>query len=338
MKYNSEQIKELAEKVDLVEYIGKTEELHRRGDCYVINCPFHKDDNDPSLSIRPSTNRWHCFGCGATGNIFDWIQAYEGKTFPEALEQVCEMLGEEPEEYIESETVAYLKQQKKQQMKIKKSAEQPQRTILDFTEDYLYKFSDELPQEWLDEDMTEEALRHYNIMIDPNANRIVYPVFDADGNFIGVKGRTRLKEYKALKLSKYMNYHKVGTIDYFAGYVEAADEIKREKSVIIFEGIKSCIKAYGWGIRNTMASETSALSEGQLRFLIRAGIPEVIFGWDNEERFQDIATDTNINILKRFTKVSVIYDRHRLLPELKMAPVDAGKEVFERLLKERIKL
>lgn len=338
MKYNAEQIQELAEKVDLVEYIGQTEELHKRSNCYVINCPFHKGDNDPSLSIRPSTNRWRCFGCGAGGNIFDWISAYEGKTFSEAFEQVCEMLGEEPEEYIESETVAYLKQQKKIQQKAKKESEQCQRTILDFTSEYLNKFSDELPQEWLDEDMTEEALRHYNIRIDPKQNRIVYPVFDGDGNFIGVKGRTRLKEYKTLKLAKYINYQKIGTIDYFAGWVEAAAEIKNRKSVIIFEGIKSCIKAYSWGFPNTAASETSAISDGQLKFLIKAGIPEVIFGWDNEERFQDIVTDTNICILKKFTKVSVIYDRHRLLPELKMAPVDNGKEVFEQLLRERIRI
>ena len=337
MKYNSEQIKELEEKIDLVEYIGQTEELHRRGNCYVLRCPFHKGDNDPSLSINPATNKWHCFGCGAGSSIFDWIQAYEGKTFPEALEQVCEIVGEEPEEYVESETVAYLKQLKKN-YKVNKESERIQRTILDFTEDYLNKFSDELPQEWLDEDMTEEALRHYNIMIDPNANRIVYPVFDADGNFIGVKGRTRLKEYKALGLAKYMNYNKVGVLDYFQGWQQSKIEIKNRKSVIIFEGIKSCIKAYGWGIPNTVASETAALSDGQLKLLVKAGIPEVIFAWDNDERFQDIVTDTKINILRKFTKVSVVYDRRRLLPELKMAPVDAGKEVFEQLLKERIRL
>ena len=164
----------------------------------------------------------------------------------------------------------------------------------------------------------------------------MYPVFDADGCFIGIKGRTRIKAYKELGLSKYMNYNKIGTIDFFQGWQQALPYIKKKKQVIIFEGIKSCIKAWGWDIRNTVASETAALSEGQLQLLIKTGIPEVIIAWDSDQKYKDIVRDNKIQMLKRFTTVSIISDNKGWLDN-KEAPVDRGEWLFRELLDRRIK-
>ena len=335
MRYNQEQLEELADKVDIVELVGQTEELKRRGQYYFINCPFHSYDDTPSLCINPITNKWHCFGCGAGSSVYDWVMRKDNINFPEALQKVCDMVGEDITDYVESESIKFLKQLQKQ--KNVNDIKVIIRKKLNFAEDYLNKYSDELPQEWLDEDMTAEALQHYNIRIDNNANRIVYPVFDADGNFIGVKGRTRIKAYKELGLSKYMNYQKIGTIDYLQGWTEAKDEIKSTNSVIIFEGIKSCIKAYGWGIKNTVSSETAALSDGQLKFLIRNGLSEVVIAWDTDQKTQDIVRNNKIQMLRKFTTVSIISDRYKLLGD-KEAPVDKGENIFRKLLKERIRL
>lgn len=332
MKYNGEQLKAMADKIDIVDYIGQTEQLHRKGNNYFIKCPFHSGDNTPSLCINPVSNKWHCFGCGAGSSIYDWIMQKNNKTFQEAVEIVCKIVGEEPIQYVESESIAFLKQLKKKNNT--KTILVNDRKTLDFAEDYLNKYSDELPQEWLDEDMTEEALRHYNIRIDHNANRIVYPVFDANNNFIGVKGRTRLKAFKELGLSKYINYQKIGTIDYFQGFQQAYSSVISTKSVIIFEGLKSCIKCYGWGIPNTVSSETSALSEGQLQLLVKTGISEVIIGWDADQKVSNIIKDAKINLLRKFTSVSVI---NNTLGG-KNAPVDKGEKVFRDLLERRIKL
>lgn len=333
MRFSQEKLEELAEQIDIVDLVGRTEELHQKGQNYFIKCPFHSGDDTPSLCIYPETNRWYCFGCGAGSSVYDWIMKKEGITFPEAFEKVCNMVGEEPTEYTESESIAFLKQLKKQ--KNNKDISVNLRKTLDFAEDYLNKYSEELPEEWLTEDMTEEALKTYYIRVDHNANRIVYPVFDADNNFIGVKGRTRIKAYKELGLSKYMNYYKIGTIDYFQGVQQA--EFGIPKTVIIFEGIKSCIKAWGWNIKNTMASETSSLSEGQLKFLIKNNFNEIIIGWDIDQDFKKIATNDKIQMLKKFTKVSVIKDSNHLL-DTKMAPVDKGEAIFRKLLSERVRI
>lgn len=333
MQISREQLEEMANKIDIVEYIGRTETLHRKGQNYFCCCPFHKGDDTPSLCIYPETNKWYCFGCGASSSIYDWIMKYNNLSFKEAVEIVADMTNSDLKEYIESESIKLLKELQKNKNN-KNDDDVVDRKILDFNKDYIKKYSDELPQEWLDEDMTAEALKTYNIRIDHNANRIVYPVMDRDGNFIGVKGRTRLENYKELGLSKYINYQKVGELNYFQGWQQALPSIISTKSVIIFEGIKSCIKAYGWGITNTVASETSALSDGQLRLLIKTGISEIIIGWDSDQDIKSIIHNPKILILKRFTKVSIITNLNRLLGE-KMAPVDRGKDVFNKLLENR---
>lgn len=320
---------QMAEQIDLLEYAENTMEFVKKGKQYFTHCPLHID-NTPSLCITPEVNKWYCHSCHRGGTIYGWIQTFENKTFQESVERVSELTGTEYEEYIESETVSIYKEINK--CNRVKPDEKIERKILDFTNDYLNKYNDELPQEWLNEDMTEEALRKYNIMIDPNANRIVYPVFDADNNFIGVKGRTRIDVYKELGIAKYINYNKIGEINFFQGFQQA--EFKIPRTIIIFEGVKSCIKAWGWGIKNTVASETAALSIGQLHFLIKNNFYEIIIAWDTDQQFKDIISNDKIQILKKFTKVSVIRDVNHLLDN-KMSPTDKGETIFRKLLLER---
>lgn len=336
MRYNQEQLNELAEKIDIVDYIGQTEELYKKGDKYFCCCPFHSNDDTPSLCIYPSTNRWYCFGCNAGSSIYDWIMKKDNISFADSVKKVIDITDSDIDmsAWYESESVKFLKELKKNR-ESKTTLFKLDRQVLDFSSDYLDKYSDELPEEWLDEGMTAEALRIYNIRIDNNANRIVYPIFDADGQFIGVKGRTRIIAYKELGLSKYINYQKIGQLDFFQGFKQA--EFNIPKTVIIFEGIKSCIKAWGWGIKNTIASETSSLSDGQLQLLIKNGFYEVIIGWDTDQDIKKIISNEKIQTLKKFTKVSIIRDKNHMLDN-KMSPVDKGKDIFRVLLLERMEI
>lgn len=329
MRYSGDELAEIAEKIDIVDYISQTEELHRMGQYYTTRCCFHQGDDTPSLRVYPDTQSWYCFGCHKGGRIFQWVQMKDELPFGKAVEKVANIAGIELRKRIKTPSMQFLESYQKQEIQTTKP--NVQRVILDWQKDYYDKYSDELPEEWLNEDMTAEALRHYNIRIDHSSNRIVYPVLDANGNFISVKGRTRIKGYKALKLQKYINYQKIGTIDFFAGYQQASEEISNKKSVVIFEGIKSCIKCWGWGIRNTIASETSKLSDGQLELLIQYGIPEITIGWDSDKPFKEIISDSKIQMLKRFSKVYVITNH---IGE-KTAPVDGGKETYLEVYKNR---
>lgn len=72
---------------DLVALIRATVPLKRRGSEFWGACPFHAEST-PSLHVRPEHGYYHCFGCGAGGDVFDWLQQAEGLTFKEAVERL----------------------------------------------------------------------------------------------------------------------------------------------------------------------------------------------------------------------------------------------------------
>jgi DNA primase len=62
---------------------------------HFIRCPFH-DDDKPSLKIYPETNTFNCFGCGATGDVIEFIERYEKKGKHEAILKAQDLIGELP--------------------------------------------------------------------------------------------------------------------------------------------------------------------------------------------------------------------------------------------------
>ena len=187
----------------------------------------------------------------------------------------------------------------------------------------------------MSEGIDPQVMKRFNIRVDKSANRIVYPVYDNDRRFIGVKGRTRFRNFKCLKIQKYMNYNKIETTDFFSGMKENWESIQKTKSIIIFEGLKSEMQASGWGFTNTVAAETSILNEKQVALLIKMGIKEVTIAFDVGVEFNKIRECTKL--LRRFCKVYVVKDTHKLLED-KDAPVDKGEEVWRRLYAERKRL
>ncbi len=77
---------------DLVEVVSHYVALKRSGKNLKGLCPFHVE-NTPSFIVNRDTQRWMCFGCGAKGDIFDFLMKVEGLTFPEAAEQLAAKAG-----------------------------------------------------------------------------------------------------------------------------------------------------------------------------------------------------------------------------------------------------
>lgn len=330
-KFGQDELIELEKKIDLLEYASKTYDFRRAGmDSYVTSCPFHSD-SDPSLFISPSKNLFHCFSCHVGGGPIQWLMTFEKMKFPAAVAKISELAGVDIENLKTCESLALFKSLKKSVAS--KKIETIERIVL--PDSYMYQFLNESPQEWLDEGISAETMKHFGIRIDDKSNRIVYPVYDADFNLIGAKGRTRFAAYKTLKLQKYQNYQKIGTTDYFAGMKENYEEIRSSRSAIIFEGIKSVMKLYDWNWKTAIAAETSTLNDAQIIILIKMGLKEVTFALDNDVSIANIRKNTEK--LRRYTNVYAVYDRHKRLQE-KMSPCDAGREVWEQLYKERIKL
>src|SRR3954447_25571944 len=76
--------------VDFVDLVGSRVELRRAGvRRYVGLCPFH-EERSPSFGIDPVEKLYHCFGCGAGGDVFKWVMELEGVPFGEALELLAD--------------------------------------------------------------------------------------------------------------------------------------------------------------------------------------------------------------------------------------------------------
>jgi DNA primase len=284
------------------------------------------------LAVNEDEQYWHCFGCGKSGSIYSWIQLTENLSFPQAVQKVAELTNSDINEYVESESLNFFKTLSKLK---KTDKEVPSRVPLDMDKDYIQRFKDEVPQEWIDEGISPETMKKYEIRIDPMSNRIVYPVKDNNDNLIGVKGRTRFNNFKELKIMKYMNYHRLGILDFYQGMQQARESINISGEIIIVEGIKSVMKLDQWGFHNTVSAETSKLNEYQIELLIRMKVRDVVIAFDKDVQMKKIRECTEL--LKRFTNVYVVYDKWGLLED-KDSPCDRGQEVWQTLYDRRMRL
>ena len=327
-RYDPEYIAEVNKSVNLLEYAKLSFDFEERSGNYFTHCPSttHQDDT-PSLCINPERNMFKCFACGAGGGIINWLRFVEHLSFDEAVKKAAKIGNvKQVEGGYRSETISInreLARAKNQQVHV-------QHQILD--RQIYNQYAKEIPNEWLEEGISRKAMLRYNIRIDKEKQRIVYPVLDAAGEFINIKGRTRQKFYKELKIPKYINYFKSGTIDYFQGWQQALPFIKEKGEIILFEGIKSCMKAYDYGYPNTVSVESHSINIEQAKLLIKLGA-DVVIAFDSDVDPTEIS---GLETVRRFLNVDII-SNPELLGE-KNAPVDKGKEVWEKLYMERYRI
>jgi hypothetical protein len=89
----------IKQSVNLINFILKRVKLHKVGSVYQGLCPFHGERN-PSFTVFPDKQSWFCFGCGARGDVFDFVRLYYNVDFKEALRMVCEEEGIQTHTYI----------------------------------------------------------------------------------------------------------------------------------------------------------------------------------------------------------------------------------------------
>ena len=331
--YDDEILQQINENADLVSYVSQTLELEQRGDEFFAHCPKHID-NTPSLAFNQDKNLYYCFSCGRSGGIIGYLIEYEGLSFEDAVKKATKLADIDLSNMCYSKTINFLRKMKTIYQKKK---EPYKHEILNEKE---YNKYDKQPiEEWINEGITQDVLNLFDIRTDVFQNRIVYPVRDINGNLINIKGRTRYKNYKALKIPKYINYHSVGVMDYFQGLNIALPYIKRENEVIIFEGIKSVMKMYSWGYKNCVSAEKHTLTNEQVELLLKLHV-NIVFAYDSDVNYWDNSVKQSIDKLKRITNVYIIRDKDNLLGgrETKNAPVDLGKEIWEELYNNRKKV
>lgn len=331
--YDDEMLKQINESANLLDYVSRTMELELRNGEYWAHCPLHQDLT-PSLSFSPEKNRYYCFSCGKSGGMIGYLMDFEKLRFDDAVEKAARLAEIDLSKMCQSKTISFLK-------KIKTLFSQPKdayvHPVIDDSE--LKKYEKQTVQEWIDEGIEQEVMDLFGVRVDTWGNRIMYPVYDMLGNFINIKGRTRYKNYKQMKIPKYINYFEVGVMDYFQGLNITLPYIVDRNEIIIFESVKSVMKAYGWGYKNCASAEKHTLTKEQVDLLVKLRV-NIVFAYDTDVSYRQDDVRKSIEKLKRLTNVYIIEDKKKLLggAESKNAPVDCGREIWETLYGQKRKV
>ena len=324
-----EEILSIQRKANIVDIIRDYVPLTQRGKNYFGICPFH-DDHNPSMSVSPEKGVYKCFVCGNAGNVFNFVMEYEKVSFYEAVKIVADKIGvsidistskkENTKKsplydiynisykfYQNNLNTVYGKEAKKYLLNRK------------IDEDVIKNFNIGLSlsdselcnalkaKGFKDDDIVSSgvAVENGNNIYDIYKNRIMFPLYDLEGNVVGFSGRI----YNQKSESKYINtketeIFKKGELLY--NYHIAKKEARKEKNIIVVEGYMDVIRISTIGIVNVVASMGTAVTKYQLN-LIQKLAPNITLMFDGDKAgekatnaFIELANgnDSNIKVVR----------------------------------------
>ena len=308
MRYSDDIIEEVRQKNDIVDVVSQYVRLTRRGSTYFGLCPFH-NEKTPSFSVTPGKQMYYCFGCGAGGNVYNFIMEYENYTFGEALKHLADRAGVELPKIEYSREVREKAEQRAELLEINKQAAQyyyyqlrteggkigyqylsgrglSEETMRKFGLGYSDKFGGGLYKFLKSKGYSDERLREsglFNVderhgMYDKFWNRVIFPILDVNNRGIGFGGRV-MGDGKP----KYLNSPETKIFDKSRNlYGLNIARTTRKKYLILCEGYMDVISMHQAGFTNAVASLGTALTSGHASLLKRY-TQEVLLLYDSDE-------------------------------------------------------
>lgn len=327
------ELSSLIESIDIVDFVSQYTDIEEKGGEYWGISPFtYPPEKTPSFSVRREANSFYDFSSGIGGNVFTFVKHYYKCNAAKAIEILKKYAGFDGEISAPREkmaaTIVCRRFQKQKSTRKASSA-----TIL--PDDYMLRYEkreDKLAV-WEAEGISRASLDKFEVFYDSFSDRLVYPIRNLSGKIVNVGGRALDPLWKEKNQRKYCYFYSWGTLDTIYGLAENMDSIKKSGEIVLFEGCKSVLIADTWGIHNAGAILTSHLNPNQMKILAKLGC-RVVFALDKDVRVRD---DHNINKLKQYVNVEYIWDREDLLDE-KDSPVDKGREIFQKLYEQRLRL
>ena len=307
MRYSDDIIEEVRMKNDIVDVISQYVKLTRRGSSYFGLCPFH-NEKTPSFSVTPSKQMYYCFGCGAGGNVYNFIMEYENYSFGEALSHLADRAGVELPKIEYSREAREKAEQRATLLEINKLAAQyfyyqlrresgktaygyltgrglSEETIRKFGLGYSDKYSDDLYKYLKSKGYSDELLREsglFNVderrgMYDKFWNRVIFPIMDVNNRVIGFGGRV-MGDGKP----KYLNSPETKIFDKSRNlYGLNVARTTRKNYLILCEGYMDVIAMHQAGFTNAVASLGTALTSGHAS-LVKRYTKEVLLLYDSD--------------------------------------------------------
>ncbi|HAP4929401.1 DNA primase [Enterococcus faecalis] len=362
-----EVIEEVRHRTNIVDIIGQYVQLKKSGKNYMGLCPFH-EERSPSFSVAEDKQIFHCFGCGKGGTVFNFLQEIEGISFPESVKRVADLEHlsvdfdwSEPREVADTPE----NQQKRSLLQLHSKAAELYHHILvntkigepalnyllerGLTQELIETFqigfapqkrdflSQVFKNEQLDETLFEPSglfvQRDNGTFLDRFYQRIMFPINDPQGNVIAFSGRLlKTADFPGDEMPKYLNspettlFNKRETLFNFD---KARKEIRKENTVLLFEGFMDVIAAWQSGVKSGVASMGTSLTNEQIRRLERVA-KEVVICYDGDNAGVQ-ATNRAIQLLQENSHfdLSIVSIPEKLDPDEYVRKY--GAEAFQNL-------
>ena len=307
MYYPEEIVEEIRVKNDIVDVVSGYLRLQKKGANHWACCPFHNEDT-PSFSVNGAKQMYHCFGCGAGGNVFTFVMEYENYTFPEAIKHLAERAGVNLPEIEYTDEMKAQKDKKARLLEVNKEAakffyyqlRQPCGEIgyqylqkRELSEETIKKFGlgysgrsgatlvQYLKQKGFEDMLIKEAgLANYSErsgLISQFWNRVMFPIFDIHGKVIGFGGRVMGDGEP-----KYLNSPETPVFDKRRNlYGMNLARTSKKGNMILCEGYMDVIAMHQAGFSQAVASLGTAFTPEQAN-LLRRFTDNVLLAYDSD--------------------------------------------------------
>lgn len=325
-----ESIDEVSDKTDIVRVVGEYVPLVQKGGDWWGCCPFH-NEKTPSFSVSSSKKFYYCFGCHASGTVFNFIMNMEKLSYPESVEFLAKRAGvrlsytDGGSETQRTDPNAKLKDEYKNlytrvagSFHYMLTQTEGGKFALDYickrgiTAETIEKFKlgySPADRKWLrkfleSKNYTKDFLDNSGLFSKKYpefaffSDRLMFPIFDRKGDVVAMGGRFLRGD--ASKSPKYLNsgdliqYHKGETL-YAFNFARQA--VREKKAVIFCEGYMDCIAYHQCGIEWAVAPLGTALTEEQVR-MVKPFVETVYLSFDADGAGQN-ATKRAILMCRR---------------------------------------
>ena len=302
---------EIRRSADIVELIGQFVQLRKAGLSYVGLCPFHSE-KDPSFTVSPERQTFHCFGCKKGGDIFSFWMEYHSSTFPEALRDLAERYHVAVSEGFSSEAgiresalretlfrinemaTCYFQESLTDPVRGKAGREYlncrslPQEIIVEFRLGYAPDLWDGLVAYLKSHEVDLDIVGEGGLVIprksgghyDRFRGRIIFPIFDSRQQVVGFGGRVMDDS-----LPKYLNTPENPVFrkgEFLYGLHASFKTIREKGRAVIVEGYMDCLALRKHGLKEVVATLGTALTAAHVRKL-KGYAKEVVVLFDADE-------------------------------------------------------
>jgi len=315
-------------RADIVEIIRSYIKLESHGKNFFGVCPFH-DDHSPSMSVSPSKQIYKCFVCGASGNVFNFVENYLGVSFIEAVKIVADKVGEaftiresredqRNSKYYDIMNLATLFYQNNLRTNAGKMAREylhsrglNDEIIKDFSiglalpeNGMLFKLLTNKKIDKKDMDALGLVADGENGTYDLFRNRIIFPLKSSTGKVNGFSGRI----YNTDSQSKYVNTKETIIFkkrENLYNYHLAAPAARQEKFIVVCEGFMDAIRIYSVGIKNVIATMGTALAKEQIALLKKLNV-RIIIVMDNDAAGELATVSLGQSLMKENMDIGIV--------------------------------